>query len=45
LIALAPPALPLTRVCALLGISRSGHYQFHGAPKDDMSLIVIQRTE
>jgi putative transposase len=25
--ALAPPGLPLTRVCALLGISRSGYYQ------------------
>jgi putative transposase len=24
--ALAPPELPLTQVCALLGISRSGHY-------------------
>jgi putative transposase len=27
MIALAPPELPVTRVCALLGISRSGHYQ------------------
>jgi transposase InsO family protein len=27
LIALAPPELALTRICTLLGISRSGHYQ------------------
>ena len=27
MILLAPPELPLTRACALLGISRSGHYQ------------------
>jgi putative transposase len=27
MIALALPELPVTRVCALLGISRSGHYQ------------------
>ncbi len=31
MIALAPPELPLTRVCALLGISRSGHYQARAA--------------
>jgi transposase InsO family protein len=33
MIALAPPELPLTRACALLGISRSGHYQAR-APAD-----------
>src|SRR3712207_6064886 len=31
--ALAPPQLPINQACALLGISRSGHYQA-GTPAD-----------
>jgi transposase InsO family protein len=31
MMALAPAGLPVTRICALLGISRSGHYQARAA--------------
>jgi putative transposase len=41
MIALAPPALPLTRACALLGISRSGHYQTR-APADPAALTAAE---